>query len=251
METFESYPTLWVQTGEELCSRINFLFAKRYLSRFVLRITGGCSYMDGSDAGGLHNLRAALRGYAGVGLFGGTNIRKRCNPAETVDSICEIFPSLTGPMLRLGVVAKTEDMRVTPYGLVVHDQPGNDTFAVMHPGADALLAIQPSADRHAPFEREFKECVRIVSELQQSSWGSLLLVYNGGQITEKEARTWAELGKREPGRWPVLLVKGSGRTADKLAADPEFSALPGVHCCEMDSDSLKASFKSFNVPFKE
>ena len=42
----DMYPVLWVQSGRELCARINFLFARKWLSQFVLRLTGGCELID-------------------------------------------------------------------------------------------------------------------------------------------------------------------------------------------------------------
>lgn len=244
------YPLLWVQTGQELCSRINFLFARKYLSRFVMRITGGCSLMQDEDRIRLMELKKAMQGFTGVGLFGGTNIRYRERPEEVCDSVTEVFPSVTSRMLKLGVIAKVHDMRVTPYGIVVRDEPGSKTFSVMHSGADALLTVQPSADRLSQWEAEYKECVRLVDDLQAVGWSSVLLVFNGGRTVETELLTWAALARENPGKWRVLLVEGSGRVADKFASDTEFLRLnPSVHVCGCSSEEIRSSLVRFDVPF--
>ena len=223
-ERFDSskYPVLWVQSGSEVCARINFLFARKYLTRFVIRLTGGCALMDPGHARMLSILRGALEGFTGVGLFGGTSVRNRENPLEIIDTVTEVFPAVQSRMLRLGIVPKVVDMHYSPYGMVVSDNDSEWWFTTMNYRADALLMIQPSADRHAIWDDEYKECVRIVNELQKVGWGSLLIVFNGGLISEKEILTWGALGRENPGKWNVLLIEGSGRMADRYAADKEF-----------------------------
>lgn len=244
----EQHPVLWVQSDNEVCGRINFLFARKYLSKYVARITGGCALMTPEQALGLSTLRNALQGFTGVGLFGGTSVRSRSNPEQIIDTVTEVFPSITSRMLRIGVCAKVHDMRYTPYGLVLHDDPAVEWFTTMNYRADALLTVQPSADRHAMWEDEFKQCVRIVDELQKVGWNSLLIVFNGGEITEKELLTWAALGRKDPSKWQVLLIKGSGRIADQYAGDKEFLKLsPTVHVVDCDPEALRDKLVQLNV----
>jgi hypothetical protein len=70
----------------------------------------------------------------------------------------------------------------------------------------------------------------------------LLLVYNGGATTEREVHAWCEL------RWPVMLVKDSGRVADELCHNRDFlSANPNVTVCPKDSESMNLLLKSKGI----
>lgn len=244
----DKYPVLWVQSNGDLSARINFMFARKWLTKFVIRMTGGSNLMSAEDAERLSGLRTALEGFTGVGLFGGTSTRSRQDPNRVIDTVTEVFPSLKSRTLKIGVVAKHSDMRVTPHGVVVHNDPASSMFSTLNVGADAILLTQPSADHHAMWTDEYKECIRIVDALQKVDWGSLLIVFNGGKITEEELLAWAALGREQPGRWPVLLIRGSGRTADKYANDQEFlNVSPSVHVVDCNALALRAKLEQLKV----
>lgn len=248
----EDAPTLFIQTGKEQSALFALNFA-RDVRHFVVRLTGGCGLMTREDAIGLKNLENALKGhspdgrpqprFAGFGLFGGTRMVSKFNAKVIVPGITEIFPAIVKDCPEaafLGVIAKVGQLKYSKYGVVVSAESGNDWVTIMHPEQHSIVLLQPSADKSASWDDEFKECLNLVAELHKLDWQSLLLVYNGGGVTEREINAWAKLGDMDPDRWKVLIVNGSGRIADKYANDKEFlAAHPTVHVCENDEESMR------------
>jgi hypothetical protein len=249
----ENAPTLFIQTGKEQSALFAMNFA-RDVRHFVLRMTGGCGLMEAHDAVGLKNLEDALAGhcedgrilprFSGFGLFGGTRMLNAFDPSLIVPGVTEIFPRIAERCTEavfLGVIAKIGTLKYTPYGVVLSEEPGKNFFTVIHPGQHSTVLLQPTSDARASYDDEFKECARICGELRKLGWHNLLLVYNGGGVTEREILTWAELGKQDPDGWKVLIVNGSGRIADKYAADKEFLAEhPHVHVAENSVEEIRA-----------
>jgi len=253
-------PSLFIQTGKEQSSLFAMNFA-RDVRHYVLRITGGCGLMEAHDAVGLKNLEDALSGYCedgrilprftGFGLFGGTRMLNSFNPTIIVPGITEVFPSIANrcpEAVFLGVIAKIGTLRYTPYGVVLSEDPGKGWFTVIHPGQHSTVLLQPTADAKASYEDEFKECARICGELRRLDWQNLLLVYNGGGVTEMELKTWAALGQQDPNGWKVLIVNGSGRVADQYAADREFlKEHPTVHVVENDVEQIREKLRDLGA----
>lgn len=255
-------PSLFVQTGHDK-SQLFGLNTARKIRHFVLRGTGGCGLMSESDAQGLRNLELALTGrgpsgrrskklprFSGLCLFGGTRMVRKDNPKVIVPGITEVFPALNkycDNTATLGVISKVGHLRHTKHGIVISNDPKDEYCTIVHPVQTSTVIVQPSADSQASWDDEFKECVRIVHPLIQMNWGALLVVYNGGGVTEKEIRTWAKHGQSDP-RWNILIVNGSGRKADELANDDEFRAdHPTVHVCENDLDHMREKLLELNA----
>jgi hypothetical protein len=240
------YPTLFYQSGLEYSQLfiMNFLSSCRH---FVMRLTGGCEMSD-EDAAGLTCLEEALSGHSpdsvepyftGFGIYGGTRYKEMTDPENFIPGITEVFPKIAHQLpeaILLGIVGKTNPrQRYTPWGIVIDENEVKGRFTVIHPTAKSLLVLQPSVDRGAPWDSEYLESYRISDELYQAGWDSLLVVYNGGGIVEKEICLWAERGKK------VLIVRGSGRKADEYANNQSFLAEhPNVHVAEKDTASIRA-----------
>jgi hypothetical protein len=250
---FDNSPSLFIQTGEDKSQMFGMNFA-RDVRHFVLRGTGGCGLMSEKDAVGMRNLRLALSGqsddgsehprFSGFCLFGGTRMLRKDDPTAIVPGITEVFPAISKhcpDAALLGVIVKAGHLKYTPFGLVVHDEPQNPYVTIVHPTQTSSVILQPSSDSVASWDDEWKECVRICDSLRQAHWGGLLLVYNGGGVTNREVRTWAKLGKTDP-FWQVLIVKGSGRVADEFATDEEFleEHRDTVHVCENTVEDMRA-----------
>jgi len=199
-------------------------FARNIQRHFVMRLTGGCGLMTPEDAVGLGNLQEALSGksptesgdaqhprFQGFCLFGGTRMIRKDDPSVIVPGITEVPPAISAfcpDAAMLGVVAKVGHMRYTPHGLVVHGEGSSDYVTIVHPTQTSTVVLQPSADSLASWDDEAKECINICDALRHLQWQSLLTVYNGGGVTEREIKRWAMLGKIDP-FWRVLLIKGS------------------------------------------
>jgi hypothetical protein len=256
----ENAPTLFIQTGKEQSALFAMNFA-RDVRHFVLRMTGGCGLMEAHDAVGLKNLEDALSGhtedgrilprFSGFGLFGGTRMLNAFDPTIIVPGVTEIFPRIADRCTEavfLGVIAKIGTLKYTPYGVVLSEEQGKNFFTVIHPGQQSTVLLQPTSDAKASYDDEFRECARICGELRSLAWQNLLIVYNGGSVTEREILTWAENGKQDPDGWKVLIINGSGRIADKYAADTEFlKEHPTVHVAENSVDDIRAKLSALGA----
>jgi len=242
-------PPVWIQTGQERSQYFGFMFT-RIGDPFALALTGGCGYMSPEDAWKRAILKTVFRGFAGTALFGGTRMLYRNDPSVIVPGITEVFPAIRDycPKAKLlGIAAKSQTFKASPYGLVISDNPNDDYFTVIHPEQDGMVILQPGVDAvsKSPWDDEWKERCNIVAELQKGGWGSGLVVFNGGSITEKELLCWAENGRREleafgQTAWNVILVNGSGRKADEYANNAVFLQANGsVHVVEMSVESIR------------
>jgi hypothetical protein len=204
----------------------------------IVRLTGGCAYMHPDDAANMDELFVyAFVGFNGPLLTGSIRMVSSQDPGIIIPSINEIPHKIkaTSPgCLVLGVVPLTSRVKFDPrVGLMISEEEGRiNTF---HPERDFIVAIQRSVDELAPWEAEYKFCIRLTSLLREHTGrSSLLISYNGGNTTEKEILATASLG------WPVLLIRGSGRITSQYAADKSFLSLhPNVAVCDLDPTSLR------------
>lgn len=240
-------PTLFVQSEGESCEKFFANFFKN-TRHFVLRATGGCGNMTPEHYDGIDKLREALAGsraapkFKGFVLFGGTRMILKDDPTTVVPGITEAFPPLrkTNPDARiLGVLVKAGQLRTTRYGIVVSEESDKPYATIVHPTQHSVLLMQPTADRSADWNAEWLRCLEICEAQAANHWDGLLVAYNGGGVTENEVKAWAELGLTKP-FYRVLLVKGSGGTADKYANNEKFlEAHPNVHVCDNDVAAMR------------
>jgi len=232
-------PSLYVKRRGEQTTKLE-LSITRAKQRCIVRLTGGCGYMSANDAAGLYELfTQAFRGFKGAILFGGTRMLQKDCPDIIVPGITEIAPLIRQKCpesVILGVVPKSEDLRLTQYGLVVSGEKRNDYLTIIHPEQDQCLIVQQSADEGVDWDAEWQECLRIIGDLRQfAQWHSVLISYNGGAVTEREILATAEQG------WPVILIAGSGRKTNEYAANADFlGRYPSVMVVEKDSESLRS-----------
>lgn len=216
-------------------------------NRVVVRLTGGCGYMSADDARDFLSLFAeAFSGFAGAMLFGGTRMIEKQNSSSVVPGITEIpshIRECCPNMVSLGVVPRTSDIKITEHGLVVSESDEDAYRTIIHPNQDLCLLVQVSPDQPAIWDAEFEECLQITKDLREfAEFKSLLIVYNGGGVTEREILATAKRG------WPVLLIRGSGRKADEYASNNMFlEAHPNVRVAEKDSENIRQHLISFGM----
>ena len=247
----DASPTLFVQSEGQSCDRFfaNFFRNTRH---FVLRGTGGCGNMTPEYYHGITKLQEALGGdpnvpgspkFSGFCLFGGTRMILKDDPSSVVPGITEAFPVLYErcPDARiLGVVVKAGHLKTTPHGIVVSDEGTKPFCTIIHPEQHSVLLLQPNVDQKADWNAEWKRCLEICESHAANNWDALLTVYNGGGVTEAELLCWAELGLTNP-FYRVLLVRGSGGSADKYALNEAFlKAHPHVHVCDNEVESMRS-----------
>ncbi len=210
-------------------------------SKFVVRVTGGCGYMDTADGCGLVDLfQLAFYGFTGALIGGGTRIVSTNDPKQIHQSIGEVGPAireLCPGSIVLGVVPRpfNQEVVLTDYGLVVSHSDEWNQDTIIHPLQDECLIVQHSADDGVKWEAEYQECLEIIHRLREfAAFRSLLICYNGGMVTEKEILATAGRG------WPVILIAGSGRMADKYAQDKSFlEKYPNVTIVSNDPVTLR------------
>ncbi|MBC7999696.1 MAG: hypothetical protein IAF58_17215 [Leptolyngbya sp.] len=219
--------------------------------------------MTTADSIGMKNLSDALRGkingrkraprFAGFAVFGGTRMLSVHDPKIVVPGITEIFPEMAKDspgMVMLGMVPNFQSIsrskkRGLADKLILSVEEKKGVVTVIHPELRSVLLLQPTPDRIEPWDDEYKECFRLVKSLHDRQWKSLLVVYNGGNVTRREVELWQYWGQREPGRWNVLFIKESGRVADefvdKLESDEGFrSENPDFHYADNTAESINA-----------
>lgn len=249
--------SLFFQSGKERSAGFALSFAQRSARNFVLRLTGGCGNMTAADGIGMANLTNALRGrgkkgkllprFAGFAMFGGTRMVSIHDPRQVVPGITEIFPSIAPECpgtIMLGVVPGFNNIQRSRHpdlanALILSVESGKNTVTIVHPDLHSVLFVQPSPDRDEIWDDEYRECFRSIQGLHDLNWRSMLCVYNGGSVTRREVDLWAHYSLLQPGRWPILLVRESGRTADTLASDKDWlAAHPDVHVAENSVESI-------------
>ena len=239
-------PSLFMQTrGEDsLKIALQLTQAER---KFVVRFTGGCGYMSPKDTQGLYDLFIeAFLGYEGAILFGGTRMLKRDDLSVIVPGITEVpvhvRRNCPGSKI-LGVVPKTQDLRLTNFGMVVADGGDDDYLTIIHPNQEMCLIVQQSVDEGVSWEAEYQECIKITQNLRAyAGFNSLLVSYNGGGVTEKEILDTAKLG------WPVLLIDGSGRKSEEYTRNKKFlMRYRNVLVAQKNSESIREKLTEIGV----
>ena len=210
---------------------------------FILRLTGGCGYMDPID--GKRNidfLTETLSGFGGVLLHGGTRIYQfhpENESYEVFPTILEVPPVLWEKNHDLRSVGIVPKMKVVEYhpelGLIVSKDDEHNQITTIHPNLDACLIIQRNVDQKLYWDAEWQECERIISAYLEhgGDYKTMLISSNGGETTKKEIERWATDLK-----WPVLLIKGSGRVTDELARNRAWLRKhPTVSICSSVSEA--------------
>lgn len=212
--------------------------------------------------------------FDGFGVLGCTRMHRISDPSIIVPGITEVLPAIHRKVKRaaiLGIVAMTRDLRygTDDTGILLDVNEENDFYTIVHPDVKSVLMVKPDEEplpddvlamlskannnrvkeiaevcedkSKALWRAEYRQCLKFAADLMKlDDWRSLLLVYNGGGITEEEILIWAALGKVDP-RWQVLLVKGSGRKSDQYANDAAWLAEhPTVHVAENSVKSIRS-----------
>ncbi len=252
---FDDAVSLYIRSGRESCNKFLGKFLNLSIRPYVMRVTGGClvddkyqkglNYLQWALTGGAEN-RPELPRFAGFCLIGGTRMVDKSDPSKIVRGITEVVTPLNRLCPRsqtLGLIAKVGDLKQSRYGMVV-SPPASESdpyVTLVNHDLNAVLVMQPSADHFASWSEEARECIDIIDHLRSNQWQGLLVAYNGGSVVAEEIENWAKLGKRDP-FWRVLLVNGSGRSADKFARDATFlKEHPTVHVCRNTELSIRTA----------
>ncbi len=236
-------PRLFVQNEDEISTKISLLLTTA-TDKFLTRFTGGCGFMSNEDALGMNEvLLSSFSTYKGSILFGGTRMIMK-DTSKIKASITEIpylIKELSPETILLGVVPKTDTLLFTDQGIVVSKDDKYST--IIHPCQDIALVIQKNVDENSKWDIEWKACHQIMADLDQfASIPNLTVVYNGGETTKNEIEIAAKKG------FNILLINGSGRTADLFANNKTFlRSYKNVFVCDNTVSSLTSALISFGA----
>ncbi len=219
---------LWVmnRTGDQLPTAFA-LMATTVAHKVCLRVTGGCANMSDSDKAGLVDyFRQACSGFAGLFFTGATRQVKD----GKIDTMITDIPAYLVPenpgSKALGTVPRTGQMSLVE----------DSRFEVaeglsINPGQAGVVIVQENPEANAGWNGDLAVYFGLMANLRENAGFSAVgtVAYNGGGVTAEEIMESARRG------WPTILIQGSGRKTDEiaaklLAADPDLMGkLPTNH----------------------
>jgi hypothetical protein len=201
-------------------------------ARLGLRIAGGCSNMSRSDRDNmLMWFGANLRDFTGFLSSGGT--REVVN--GVIDPMVTEVPALLagmGRVITLSTVPRTGDFElVDDSRLQVFTQSEwGDSISHPNPSVHMLVFVQHELGDTLDWDGDVETYITLFNTFQRTAeWQFATIVWNGGGVTETEIKLAARSG------WPVILVKGSGRAADKYVDAHRSGTRGRGHICPLRS----------------
>ena len=181
----------------------------------ALRIAGGCSGMSDDDKQDmLAWFYRNMHGFKGLLSSGGTRDIKdgRLDPMVTdVPAMLASDQVLTISTLPLvGTMQLVDDSRLR---ISRTDQYGT-SLTHPNPGVHMLVVVQHPLGTALGWDGDVRTYFDMLNmyhhQGHRNPWQVGLVAWNGGSVTELEIKLAARYG------WPVILVEGSGRAADKF-----------------------------------
>lgn len=210
-------------------------FMHRSPAPIGLRIAGGCSGMSDADrVRMLDYFRTGLRSYTGFLSSGATRAanKGRISPMVT-DVPAVVARHRGGRVLTVSTAPRTGQMALTGDSRLVFDTT-NDVNP--QPGVHMIVLFQHTHAHEAlGWDGDVEGAFGLFNAYAQSGWTFGLIVWNGGNVTRKEALLAAQLG------WRVFLVEGSGRQADELVTEVRTQQLRGKFSIVQRSDPATLS----------
>ncbi len=248
--------SLRVESGAERAIALAYDFVRAGVPQRAYRWTGGCGLTSTENRIALEILREGVfrAGELAYGhhIQGGTRMRGYLRPEVVIPGVIEIpvqLKQLLGEKMCLyGITPLTDEGTISDdYGTILTRKPDADHpygghFTTLRGDIDVTVFFQPSANEKSKYEDEVKRAYEIIDHLIMRAWQSLLISFNGGGVTKKEVIHWCrQLATSEEWqqRASILLIKGSGRETDVLAADEEFlDQNPWVTVATLDPDHI-------------
>jgi hypothetical protein len=219
---------LWVVDRKDASANF-MLLATTAAHRSCLRVAGGCSGMDEADkAEMLEFFAVGLSGFRGMIWSGATRQMAGGEVDPMVTEVPGLIAGQNPGCVALGTAPRTGTMHLERENSRF-DLDGEGTLA--NTNLSGMMVIQDGPDAFLGWDGDLDPYFAMMSRLQSFAGFSAvgLVAWNGGGVTEKEILRSAALG------WPTMLVKGSGRKTDEIAArldarDPSLLAqLPQGH----------------------
>jgi phage protein U len=205
---------------------VEALSASRHAA--VVRFTGGCADMHRRDwLGAIQLFTEAFDGYEGSLLAGATRSLVKTDDGLSKNhrpSICELPLAIhvSNPDSVVGGICIGEETAASfeEHIIVSGSTTSSEPHAtVKHPDYNLYVTANETEFAHTErWDAEWKKALQIIGDLQERGIRPCLVSFNGGRATTKEIHAWASQGL------PVILIRGSGRETDRIAADADFLA---------------------------
>lgn len=179
------------------------------------RISGGCAKMTPKDKLDMIDYFAiAFDGYRGMIWSGGT---RQLTEDGLVDPMVTEIPGVIAAgnpgCVALGTIPRVELLSLQRDSRLILDQYG----AIPNPTMRAILIVQDGPEKDSEWNGDVDTYLRYMKMWVEHGGfrGVGMATWNGGGVTTEEIMKSAKNG------WPTILVNGSGRASDEIAAKLE------------------------------
>lgn len=219
--------------------------------KVAVRISGGCKGMNADDKLAMLDYFAeAFDGFRGMVWSGATRqFTKEGQLDPMVTDLPGVIAAGNPECIALGSAPRTDVLRLQGDSRLVLDGYGTGPNPTMR----GILIVQNGADGKSDWDGDLDAAFGLMENLTGYAGFSRagVIAWNGGPITEDEIMRSAKKG------WPTVVIKGSGRAADDIAAKLEsgdaslLDKLPKNHklvvADRADPGSLRAHLVEFGL----
>ncbi|HTK04963.1 MAG TPA: hypothetical protein VL500_05225 [Candidatus Eisenbacteria bacterium] len=191
------------------------LMATTAAHRVAVRVSGGCKGMGPDDKRAmLAYFAEAFTGFRGFIWSGATRqLTKEGDLDPMVTDVPGVIAAANPECVALGSAPRTDVLRLVGESRLVLDGYGTGP----NPSMSGILIVQNGADGKSDWDGDLDAAFGLMENLVSCGGfsGVGVIAWNGGPITEDEVMRSARKG------WPTIVIKGSGRAADEIAAKLE------------------------------
>ncbi len=178
-------------------------------NKIALRVTGGCKGMSTTDkVEMLDFFSKAFAGYRGLIWSGGTRQVTNGVVDPMVTDVPGVVAAANEGCVALGTVPRTSMLSLQDDSRLVLDNWGT----APNPDMAGILIVQNGPDGEMGWDGDLDAYFALMQNWQTYAGFQRLGIcsWNGGDITRNEIMRAIKL------KWPVFLIKGSGRVTDEL-----------------------------------
>jgi hypothetical protein len=225
------------------------LMATTAEQKVAVRLSGGCKGMGPEDkVAMLRYFEAAFAGFRGLIWSGATRqFTKDGGLDPMVTDVPGVVAAANSGCVALGSAPRTDVLRLVGESRLVLDDYGTGP----NPSMSGVLVVQNGADGKSDWDGDLDAAFSLMENLLGYGGFSAagIVAWNGGPITRDEIMRSAKRG------WPTIIVRGSGRASDEVAAqldakDPALiETLPKGHKLVIADRSDPATLRQHLIAF--